>query len=60
MLRLWDVHRDHLVRYIEWKYFHASRDSLTTQSLFRQFLSYPLLGGVLFGLISWNGRWNKK
>jgi hypothetical protein len=45
-----------LSRYLEWKYFHGSLDSLTTGGLLRGFVSYPLIGGLLFGLISWNGR----
>jgi len=45
-----------LSRYLEWKYFHGSIDSLTTGRLLRGFVSYPLIGGLLFGLISWNGR----
>jgi len=42
--------------YLEWKYFHGSSDSLTAGNLLWRFVTYPLVGGVLFGLISWNGR----
>lgn len=38
-----------LWRYVEWKYWHGS--SLTTETLLRDVLQYPLLSGVLFGLI---------
>ena len=45
-----------LSRYVEWKYFHGSSDSLTTDNLLGQFVTEPLMAGVLFGLISWNGK----
>jgi hypothetical protein len=48
-----------LSRYIEWKYFHGSSDSLSTDSLLREIVTY-LIGGLLFGLISWNGRSSTK
>ncbi len=38
-------------RYIEWKYWHGS--SLTTESLLRDAFQYPLLSGVLFGIVGW-------
>jgi len=40
-----------LSRYLEWKYWHGS--PLTSENLLRAALEYPLLSGVLFGLISW-------
>jgi hypothetical protein len=45
--------------YLEWKYFHGSSTSLTTTGLLRAFVTYPLIGGVLYGLISWNARSGK-
>ena len=42
--------------YVEWKYFHGSSVSLTTSGLLRALVTYPLVAGVLFGLISWNTR----
>jgi hypothetical protein len=45
-----------LSRYLEWKYFHGASESLTKGGLLRLFVSYPIIGGLLFGLISWNGR----
>jgi hypothetical protein len=42
--------------YVEWKYFHGSSVSLTSSGLLRAFVEYPLVSGVLFGLISWNTR----
>jgi hypothetical protein len=42
--------------YVEWKYFHGSSATLTTTGLLHALLAYPLVGGVLFGLISWNTR----
>jgi hypothetical protein len=38
-------------RYIEWKYWHGS--SVTTDSLLRDAFQYPLLSGVLFGVVGW-------
>ncbi len=38
-------------RYIEWKYWHGS--SLTTEKLLRDAFQYPLLSGVLFGVVGW-------
>jgi hypothetical protein len=38
-------------RYIEWKYWHGS--SLTTETLLRDAFQYPLLSGVLFGVVGW-------
>jgi hypothetical protein len=49
-----------LSRYLEWKYFHGPSDYLTLHGLFISLLSYPLIGGLLFGLISWNGRTSAK
>jgi DUF1365 family protein len=45
--------------YLEWKYFHGSSASLTTTGLLRAFVTYPLIAGVLYGLISWNARSGK-
>jgi hypothetical protein len=42
--------------YVEWKYFHGSSATLTTTGLLHALFAYPLMGGVLFGLISWNTR----
>jgi hypothetical protein len=41
-----------LSRYLEWKYWHGS--PLTSENFLRASLEYPLLAGVLFGLISWS------
>jgi len=48
-----------LSNYLEWKYFHGSSAGLTTSGLLRAFVTYPLMAGVLFGLISWNTRSGK-
>jgi hypothetical protein len=42
-----------LSNYLEWKYFHGPSVGLTTSGLLRAFLTYPLIAGFLFGLISW-------
>jgi len=42
--------------YIEWKYFHGSSSTLATTALLHALLWYPLVSGVLFGLISWSTR----
>jgi len=44
-------------RYLEWKYWHGP--TLTADKLLRDVWQYPLLGGVLFGLISWGTRSGK-
>jgi hypothetical protein len=38
-------------RYIEWKYWHGS--SITREGLLRDAFQYPLLSGVLFGVVGW-------
>ena len=40
-----------LWRYLEWKYWHGS--SITTENVVRDALRYPLLSGVLFGVVGW-------
>jgi hypothetical protein len=44
-------------RYIAWKYWHGS--SLTTESLLRDAFQYPLLSGLLFGVVGWFTRGGK-
>jgi hypothetical protein len=48
-----------LSKYLEWKYFHGSSVGLVA-SLLPAFVEYPLMAGVLFGLISWNIRSGQK
>lgn len=48
-----------LSNYLEWKYFHGSSAGLTTSGLLLAFVTYPLMAGVLFGLVSWNIRSGK-
>src|SRR5262249_6061834 len=45
--------------YVEWKYFHGSSVGLTTSGLIRAFIEYPLVSGVLFGLITGSGKSTK-
>lgn len=45
-----------LSNYLEWKYWHGSSSSLTAGKLLRDAVQWPIVSGVLFGLISWNGR----
>src|ERR1700675_3537664 len=45
--------------YLEWKYWHGSSLSLTTDKLLGKAVLEPIIGGLLFGLISWNGRSDK-
>ena len=40
-----------LWRYLEWKYWHGP--SITTENLLRDAMQYPLLSGVLFGVVSY-------
>ena len=42
-----------LSRYLEWKYFHGSSASLSTSELLRNLVTYPLMAGVLYGLITY-------
>jgi hypothetical protein len=42
-----------LSNYLGWKYFHGSSAGLTTSGFLHAFITYPLMAGVLFGLISW-------
>ena len=42
-----------LSRYLEWKYFHGSSASLSANELLRDFVTYPLMAGVLYGVISY-------
>ena len=42
-----------LSRYLGWKYFHGSSASLSTSEFLRNFVTYPLIAGVLYGLISY-------
>jgi hypothetical protein len=38
--------------YIEWKYFHGSSRFLSGDELFKNALTWPILAGVMFGVIS--------
>ena len=46
-----------LNRYLEWKYWHGP--SVTSENLLRDALTYPLLSGVLLGVISYMGSGNR-
>jgi hypothetical protein len=41
-------------RYLEWKYFNGSSGGFVTGELLRDFVTQPLIAGVLFGLVAWN------
>lgn len=41
-------------RYLEWKYWHCSW--FTADNLWRDFLEFPILSGILYGVISGHTR----
>ena len=43
-------------RYIEWKYFHGSSNSLSQSELLRNAFTWPLLAGFMFGVLSFLSR----
>jgi hypothetical protein len=45
--------------YLEWKYWHGPFNGLTADKLLGYAVQWPLLAGVLFGLISWGTRSGK-
>lgn len=45
-----------LFRYLEWKYWHSRPTFFTAGEFVGNALTWTILAGVLFGLISWNGR----
>jgi hypothetical protein len=40
-----------LWRYLEWKYWHGP--SMSTENVLRDAMQYPLLSGVLYGVVSY-------
>ena len=48
-----------LNHYLEWKYWHDSSRSLTAGKLLVDAVWWPVVAGLLFGLISWNTRSGK-
>jgi hypothetical protein len=48
-----------LFHYLEWKYWHGSSSNLTVHKLLVFAVLWPIVGGLLYGLISWNGRSGK-
>jgi len=45
-----------LFHYLEWKYWHGSPSNLTVHRLLVSAVLWPIAGGLLYGLMSWNGR----
>lgn len=43
-------------RYLEWKYWHSRPNFFTAGEFFVNALIWVILAGVMFGLMSWNGR----